>query len=60
MMEYYTTVQAAELLGLHRNTILKHIDRGEMPAVKVGRNYRIPAEWLDRYMEAIADALTVD
>lgn len=36
MPEYLTVQQAAELLGLHRNTVYKLIHLGKIPAYKLG------------------------
>ena len=36
-----TTAEAATLLGLSRQAVLKRIEGGALPAVRIGRNYRI-------------------
>ena len=38
----YTTAEAAKLIGIHRNTVLAWIRRGELRARRRGRDYRIP------------------
>lgn len=43
-----STYQAAELVGVARVTILKWIQRGHLPAVKVGRDYIIQRSDLDQ------------
>ncbi|MEW9550180.1 helix-turn-helix domain-containing protein [Nonomuraea sp. NPDC050783] len=40
-MEYYTVEQAAGLLGLHVKTVRAYVRDGRLPAVRVGRRYRI-------------------
>lgn len=43
----YASVQlAAHNLGLNINTVYRRIRAGIVPAVKVGREYRIPLEYL--------------
>ena len=42
--EMLTIAQAAELLNVHKNTIRNLIQRGDLSAVRIGRNIiRIPA-----------------
>ena len=43
---YYSMDEAAEVLGVHRNTIKNRIKAGELEAVKIGRQWRIPKEVL--------------
>ncbi|MFC4011209.1 helix-turn-helix domain-containing protein [Nonomuraea purpurea] len=40
-MEQYTVEQAAELLGLHVKTVRNYVRDGRLPAVRVGKRYRI-------------------
>jgi chromosome partitioning protein len=44
-----TTEQVAKRLNLHQNTVIRHIHSGRLPAVKVGKAYRIK--------ESVVDAL---
>lgn len=39
--EYYTPQEVADLLKLHYNTIRRMIKSGELPAEKIGRQWRI-------------------
>lgn len=41
--EYYSTSEAARVLGISRIAVFKKITRGEMRAQRVGRNYIIAA-----------------
>jgi excisionase family DNA binding protein len=41
---YVGTTEAAALLGITRQAVLKRIRAGTLPARKVGRNYVIPAD----------------
>ena len=40
-MERYTVDQAASILGLHVKTVRAYIRDGRLPAVRVGKQYRI-------------------
>ncbi|MEV4110367.1 helix-turn-helix domain-containing protein [Nonomuraea sp. NPDC049695] len=40
-MEQYTVEQAAALLGLHVKTVRNYVRDGRLPAVRVGKRYRI-------------------
>ena len=42
MPRTYTPKQVAEFLQLSKNTVYDLIDRGEIPAKKFGKVYRIP------------------
>ncbi|MEQ4716957.1 helix-turn-helix domain-containing protein [Nonomuraea sp. B19D2] len=43
-MEQYTVDQAAKLLGLHVKTVRNYVRDGRLPAVRVGKQYRIAKE----------------
>ncbi len=49
--QLYTIDEVAKILRLHRNTVKKRIESGELGAIQVGREYRISARDLDEYME---------
>jgi len=44
---YYSMDEAAVILGVHRNTIKNRIKAGELQAVQIGRQWRIPKEALE-------------
>lgn len=49
--ELFTVKEAAELLKTSRAQIRKMIQNGELSAIKVGREYRIPLVCLKEYIE---------
>lgn len=52
MDEFYTVNEVAKLLKLNPQTVRNWIDRGDLPAVRVGaRRVRIRASELDRFIE---------
>jgi len=46
-MELLTVLEAAKLLKLDRTTLYKLIKSGEIPAVRVGTQWRIPLEEME-------------
>jgi len=47
-----STQEAADILGLHVQTVRQYIRRGELPAVKISpRLYKIRPEDLERFIE---------
>ena len=49
--EYLTVAEVAGNLKLNQQTIRNWIDRGELPAVRVGRRVRIKRSDYDRYVQ---------
>lgn len=53
MSEQLLTVnEVAELLRVSSMTVYRLVRRGELPAVRVGRNYRVRSSALDAYLDA--------
>ena len=46
--KYLSIPQLAKLLGLSRVTVFKRVKAGKIPAVRIGRNYAVPEEFLDQ------------
>ncbi len=44
----YSLKDAAILLGVHVNTIRRWIKEGKIKAVKMGKNWKIPSEEMNR------------
>lgn len=51
MTRYLSPAEAAELFGVKRETIYRHIRRGLLPAVRLGGSIRIPADALTAALE---------
>lgn len=45
-----TVEEAAELLGIGRNSAYAAVDRGELPSVRIGRRLLIPRAALERML----------
>jgi excisionase family DNA binding protein len=52
MAEFLTTKEAAERLGTTRQTIALYIRQQKIPAVRFGKEYRIPRDVFDRLLQA--------
>ena len=48
---YLSPAEAAELFGVKRETIYRHVRRGLLPAVRLGGSIRIPADALTAALE---------
>ena len=53
--EYLKTEDAAHVLNVHVNTIKSWIHSGKLPAVRIGKNFRIPRRELDTLIKQLAD-----
>ena len=52
MMDFMTTGEAAERLGTTRQTIALYIRQGKIPAVRFGKEYRIPRTTFEQLLQA--------
>lgn len=56
-----TAAEVADQLRVSTMTVYRLIRRGELPAVRVGRNYRVRAAALDRYLDGqVVDPASID
>lgn len=46
MKQYYSTAEAAKILGVSRVTVFRKIKKGKIKAEKIGRNFMILADQL--------------
>jgi excisionase family DNA binding protein len=59
--EFFTVAEVAERLKMNEQTIRNWIDRGELPAIRLGaRRVRVRQADLDRFIEAGAPAPDTD
>ncbi|MBI4730460.1 MAG: helix-turn-helix domain-containing protein [Acidobacteria bacterium] len=49
---FLTAVEAAERMRISKMTVYRLIKAGKLPAVRIGRSYRVREEDLDRYLES--------
>ena len=48
--KYITIPGLAKLLGISRIAVFKKVKKGEIKAIKIGRNYAIPHNFLDQLL----------
>jgi excisionase family DNA binding protein len=56
---YLTTEEAARLLNVHQNTIVRWIKSGRLPSSKIGREYLIPREAIDNRVNHVASGTRI-
>jgi len=59
MVEFLNIGEVAKLLGLHEITIRRHIKRGDLKAVRVGRGVRVRKEDLEDFIKPITSGKDV-
>lgn len=47
----YSLEQVAKILNVHRNTVYNMVMREQLKAVKVGKQWRVPEEEIERIKE---------
>lgn len=50
--ELLDVATVAQILNVTTKTVRRHIENNDIPAIKIGRLYRIPSEWLDAFLQA--------
>jgi excisionase family DNA binding protein len=53
LKDFFSTVEAARILKISRIAIFQKIKKGEIKAVKVGRNYVIPRDEVSKALGTI-------
>ena len=51
MDEFVTVEELAEALKVHVRTIQRLVERKELPAIKIGRQWRFRREWVSEWLE---------
>lgn len=49
-MRYLTVTEVAEQMRLSRMTVYRLVHAGDLPAIRVGRSFRVPQDALDAYL----------
>jgi excisionase family DNA binding protein len=55
-----TIADAARRLGVHRETLRAAIERGEVPAARLGRRWLVPVAALDRLLAGLSSNRTTE
>ncbi len=53
---YITIPELAKLMGISRIAVFNKVKSGQIKAVKIGRNYAIPAGYFDKIRGRVLDA----
>lgn len=51
MDEFITVEELAETLKVHVRTIQRLVERKELPALRIGRQWRFKREWVTEWLE---------
>ncbi|UIK88785.1 helix-turn-helix domain-containing protein [Arthrobacter polaris] len=51
-VNFFTVQEVAELMRVSKMTIYRMVHAGELPAVRFGRSYRVPANAVESYLRA--------
>lgn len=49
-VRFLTVAEVAEAMRVSKMTVYRLLHSGEMPAVRVGRSFRVPQDALDQYL----------
>lgn len=52
--QFMTVAEVAELARVSRMTVYRMVHSGDLPAVRVGNSYRVPAEAVDELLSKTA------
>jgi len=58
-LSYLSTEEAAQLMNVHPNTIVRWIKSGKLPSSKIGREYRIPRDAIENKVKRAAPGTRV-
>lgn len=49
-MQFLTVAEVAEVMRVSKMTVYRLVHSGELPAVRVGKSYRVPQQALQTYL----------
>jgi excisionase family DNA binding protein len=49
-VRFLTVAEVAEVMRVSKMTVYRLVHSGQMPAVRVGRSFRVPKDALDHYL----------
>jgi excisionase family DNA binding protein len=49
-VRFLTVAEVAELMRVSKMTVYRLVHNGELPAVRVGRSFRVPEDAVDAYL----------
>ncbi|MDQ3600455.1 MAG: helix-turn-helix domain-containing protein [Actinomycetota bacterium] len=51
VMQFLTVAEVAAMMRVSKMTVYRLVHAGELPAVRVGRSFRVPEKAVHRYLE---------
>ena len=51
-VRYLTVMEVADVMRVSKMTVYRLVHSGELPAVRVGRSFRVPQDALDAYLRS--------
>lgn len=48
--EYYSLPELAKILGISRIAVYKKVTKGQIPALKIGKNYAVPKKYIEKIL----------
>ena len=51
-MQFLTVAEVADVMRVSKMTVYRLVHSGELPAVRVGKSYRVPQQALETYLAA--------
>ncbi|RJQ78059.1 helix-turn-helix domain-containing protein [Pseudonocardiaceae bacterium YIM PH 21723] len=51
-VQFLTVAEVAALMRVSKMTVYRLVHNGEMPAVRVGRSFRVPEKTVHEYLES--------
>lgn len=51
-VRFLTVAEVADVMRVSKMTVYRLLHAGEMPAVRVGRSFRVPQDALDAYLRS--------
>jgi excisionase family DNA binding protein len=49
-VEFVTVAEVAAIMRVSKMTVYRLVHSGELPAIRVGRSFRVPAQAVDDYL----------
>ncbi|MDR3068175.1 MAG: helix-turn-helix domain-containing protein [Cellulomonas sp.] len=55
---FFTVMEVANLMRVSKMTVYRLLHSGELPGLRVGRSFRVPADALEAYLRSAATEAT--
>ena len=53
--KYFSIIEVANILGLSRTAIYKKVKKGEIKAIKIGKTYAIPEDYVKKMIGQVSN-----